>query len=456
MKNRSLERQNAHFSCAADSPASACLALLPASVPSRLTRRAHSRSNSMNTLTHRRLPGWLFALAVFTPGAALGLNPTATANAPDVTAAGATSYSFVVQYSDDGNVNNGTLDNRDVRVTGPGGFSVAAQYVTGSAPVSAPYIEATYTIVPPGGSWDPSDNGTYAVVMQSRQVFDFINNPVRAGTIGTFTVSVSDSPPPRSAQPLNISTRLHVQTGENVMIAGFIVNGDGAKKVIVRALAPSLQQAGVSNVLADPVVELRSADGTLIARNDDWRQTQQAEISASGLAPQNDLEAALIATLNAGSHTAVVSGNNGSTGVALVEVYDLDGAAAARLVNLSTRGVVETGNNVLIGGFILGNSDASARVVLRAIGPSLTQAGISGAMPDPTLELRDSNGQVVRTNNNWKDSQQAEIQATGIAPHNELESALVAQLPPGPYTAIVAGNAGATGIGLVELYVLRN
>ena len=397
----------------------------------------------------------LLAVAVLAPAAALALDPVAEATAPDVTTAGATSYSFVVRYTDDGNVNYSTIDSRDVRVTGPGGFSAAAEFVSASPAVSASNIEATYRIVPPGGSWDPADNGSYAVVMQSKQVSDMLNNAVRAGTIGSFSVAISDSPPPaRTAQPLNISTRARVQTGENVMIAGFIVSGDGAKRAMVRALGPSLQQAGVSNVLADPVVELRGADGTLIASNDNWRQTQEGEIMASGVAPQNELEAAVIATLNGGSHTAIVSGRNGGTGVALVEVYDLDAPAAAQLVNLSTRGVVETGTNVMIGGFILGNSDAPARVVLRAIGPSLSQAGISGALPDPTLELRDRNGELVRSNNNWRESQQAEIQDTGIPPSNELESAIVATIPPGPYTAIVAGNGGSTGVALVEVYAL--
>ena len=398
----------------------------------------------------------LLTVAVLAPAAALALDPTAAATAPDVTAAGATSYSFTVTYTDDGNVNYSTIDDRDVRVTGPDGFNVAAQFVSASPPVSATNINATYAIVPPGGSWDAADNGTYEVVMQSKQVFDSLNKAVRAGTIGSFNVSISDTPPPPTgAQPLNISTRLRVQTGENVMIAGFIVSGEGAKKVIVRALGPSLQQAGVSNVLADPLVELRGADGTLIASNDDWKQTQEAEITASGVAPQSDLEAAVIATLNAGSHTAIVRGDNGAIGVALVEVYDIDAPAAAQLVNLSTRGVVETGNDVMIGGFILGNSDAPARIVVRALGPSLSQAGISGALPDPTLELRDSNGELVRSNNNWKESQQAEIQNTGIPPSSELESAIVATLPPGPYTAIVAGSGGATGVGLVELYLLK-
>ena len=409
----------------------------------------------MHITIHQTLRA-LLTLAVLAPAAALALDPVAVASAPDVTAAGATSYSFTVRYTDDGNVNHGTLDDGDVRVTGAGGFNVAAQFISASPPVSATNINATYAIVPPGGSWDAGDNGSYAVVMQSKQVFDSLNKAVRSGTIGNFNVSIGDTPPPpTSAQPLNISTRLRVQTGENVMIAGFIVNGDGAKKVIVRALGPSLQQAGVSNVLADPVVELRGADGALIAGNDDWRQTQETEIKASGVAPQSDLEAAVIATLNAGSHTAIVSGDNGSTGVALVEVYDLEAPAAAQLVNLSTRGVVETGNEVMIGGFILGNSDAPARIVVRALGPSLSQAGISGVLPDPTLELRDSNGELVRSNNNWKETQQAEIQGTGIPPNNELEAAIVETLPPGPYTAIVAGNGSATGVGLVELYLLK-
>jgi plastocyanin len=257
------------------------------------------------------------------------------------------------------------------------------------------------------------------------------------------------------SQPLNISTRLPVQSGENVLIGGFIASGSTAKRVIVRAIGPSLEQQGVPNALADPVLELRGPGGNLVASNDNWRDTQASEIAASGVAPQHEFESAVVATVAPlAPYTAIVAGKNGSTGVGLVEIYDLSAQPDARLVNISTRGSVQTGANVMIGGFILGNYDHAATVVVRAIGPSLTGAGINGALPDPTLDLRDSNGELVRSNNNWRDSQEAEIKATGVAPQSDLEPAIVAALPPGPYTAVVRGVGDATGVALVEVYAL--
>ena len=262
----------------------------------------------------------------------------------------------------------------------------------------------------------------------------------------TGVVEVIDS------QAQNISTRLKVETGENVMIGGFIISGNEAKKVIIRAIGPSLQQAGLSGVLDDPVLELRNSALALIASNDNWKDTQQSAIEETGIAPQSDFESAIVVTLAPGSYTAIVSGKNGTSGVGLVEVYDLAQGVQARLANISTRGRVQTANNVMIGGFILGNGTQPAKLVVRAIGPSLSQFNISGALADPTLELRDSNGGLVRSNNNWKESQQAEIEASGLSPQHELESAILAELLPGNYTAIVAGNGGGTGVGLVEVY----
>lgn len=271
------------------------------------------------------------------------------------------------------------------------------------------------------------------------------------GMTGTVTVSAS-SPP--ASQPLNISTRTRVQTGENVMIGGFIITGNAPKKVIIRAIGPSITQVSAGDLLADPVLELRGSSGSLITSNDNWKDTQQADIQATGIPPQNDLESAIVATLTPGGYTAIVKGKGGATGVGLVEVYDLDQPADSKLANISTRGFVQTGSNVMIGGFILGNGSSPANVIIRALGPSLTQANVAGAMADPTLELRDANGALVRSNDNWKDSQQAEIQASGIPPQNDLESAIVATLSPAAYTAIVSGKGGTTGVGLVEVYRL--
>jgi plastocyanin len=268
---------------------------------------------------------------------------------------------------------------------------------------------------------------------------------------GRVIVNPAIAAPP---QLLNISTRLAVQTGENVMIGGFIITGNADKKVIVRAIGPSLQQAGVNDALADPVAELRGPNGSLITNNDNWMDTQRVDIEASGVAPQNDLESAIVATLQPGNYTVVVSGKNSTAGVGLVEVYDLSQGADARLANISTRGPVRTGGNVMIGGFILGSGNGNANVIVRALGPSLAQAGINGALADPTLELHDGNGALLNSNDNWKESQQAEIEATGIPPQNDLEPAIKAALPAGAITAIVAGKDGTTGVGLIEVYRL--
>jgi predicted outer membrane repeat protein len=268
--------------------------------------------------------------------------------------------------------------------------------------------------------------------------------------VGAVEVAPNDVP-----KLANISTRLRVETGDNVLIGGFIVTGTQDKKVIVRAIGPSLP---VADALADPFLELHDGASNLIASNDNWKDTQQAEIQASGLAPTNDLESAIVITLpaNTAHYTAIVRGVNDTTGVGLVEVYDLDRSVDSKLANISTRGFVQSGDNVMIGGVIaLGRSPLS--VIIRAIGPSLVSAGVGNALPDPTLELYDGNGTLLAFNDNWKDSQQAEIQATGVPPTNDLESAIVATLNPYPatYTAIVRGVNDTTGVALVEVYGLQ-
>jgi hypothetical protein len=275
----------------------------------------------------------------------------------------------------------------------------------------------------------------------------------------TPSATPTPSPTPTPATPpqaLNISTRLNVGTGENVLIGGFIITGNDAKKVIIRGIGPSLEQSGVANFLADPVLELHASDGSLISGNDNWKDTQQTEIEATGIPPTNDLESAIVATLLPGNYTAILSGKNDTTGIGLVEVYDLALTANSQLANISTRGFVLTGDNVMIGGFILGGAATDTnRILVRALGPSLTQAGITDALADPTLELHDGNGTLIQSNDNWKDTQQVEIEATTIPPTNDLESAIVAVLSPGPYTAIVRGKNDTTGVALVEVYHLQ-
>jgi hypothetical protein len=248
---------------------------------------------------------------------------------------------------------------------------------------------------------------------------------------------------------------LDVGTGDNVAIGGIIITGNDPKKVLLRAIGPSLSGAGIVNPLSDPVLELHAGDGSIITSNDNWRSDNQGNIEATGLAPSNDLESALIATLDPGLYTAIVSGKEGATGVGLVEAYDLDQTTVPQLGNISTRGFVETEANVMIGGFILGPDGAqSSSVLVRAIGPSLVPLGVTNALADPTLELHDSNGAVLSSNDNWRTDHEAEIEATGLAPKNDLESTILMTLPPGGYTAIVAGSDGTTGVALVEIYRL--
>lgn len=261
------------------------------------------------------------------------------------------------------------------------------------------------------------------------------------------------SPGLTPAQLLNISTRLKVENDENVLIGGFIITGNASKRVIVRGIGPSL--SGLNPLLANPVLELRASNGSLITSNDNWRDAQETEIQNSALAPTNNLESAIVATLAPANYTAILRGQNGTTGIGMVEMYDLDLASDSKLANISSRGFVQTGNDVMIAGFILGNGTAGERVAVRALGPSLT--GITNVLVNPTLELRDINGAMLISNDNWTDdaSQAAELVAAGMSPSNNLESAVVTTLPPGQYTAIVAGNNAGTGVGLVEVYHLQ-
>jgi len=243
------------------------------------------------------------------------------------------------------------------------------------------------------------------------------------------------------------------------MIGGFIVTGNTSKKVIVRAIGPSLAKSGLTNVLADPVLELRGPDGSLILSNDNWRDNpdQALLIQASGIPPQDYLESAIVATLPPAGYTAVVSGKSNGMGLGLVEVYDLDQSGDSRLANISTRAVVGTGDNVIIGGFILGGTNGTPRIIIRAIGPSLARFGIANSLADPTLELRDGNGMLIAFDDNWRDNpaQAAQIIAAGFQPQNDLEAVIAITSPPGAYTAIVTGKGGGTGVALIEVYNLQ-
>ncbi|HEY3662134.1 MAG TPA: alpha/beta hydrolase [Chthoniobacterales bacterium] len=259
------------------------------------------------------------------------------------------------------------------------------------------------------------------------------------------------TPPPGSTnqQLLNVSTRATVGVGDNVMVGGFIVSGTTDKRIVLRALAPSLAQDGVPGTLSDPVITLYSANGILMESNDNRLQLGGV---VNPLLPANPAESYLTAVLPPGSYTAVVEGANGSSGVALVEAYDLT-PASSRVGNISTRADISTPQDVMVGGFIIGGSDTT-NVIVRALGPSLGAFGVANYLPNPALEIYDSNGTQVAANDDWRSTQGREIQDTNLAPTNDLEAAVVTALAPGSYTAVVHDAGQGTGVGLVEVYNL--
>jgi len=275
------------------------------------------------------------------------------------------------------------------------------------------------------------------------------------GGIPSPNPTATPTPIPAPGNPsglANVSTRLLVQSGDNVMIGGFIIAGDAPKDVIVRAIGPSLAAAGVNGAMTDPALRLFDSTGAVVASNNNWRSDQREMIEDTGLASTDDREAALVTTLPPGAYTVVVKDENNSPGVALLDLYDLD-PASSQLVNLSTRGKVETQDRVMIGGFIIGG-DQPTKVILRAIGPSLTPLGIADALVDPTLELYNGDGSLIQQNDNWRSDQEQEIIASTLAPADDRESAIIATLNPGPYTAVVRGAGNSTGIALFEIYRL--
>jgi hypothetical protein len=286
-------------------------------------------------------------------------------------------------------------------------------------------------------------------------------SPILVGIQGPTPCIASPTPtptpfPPGTAQAINLSTRMRVQTGDNVAIGGFIITGTVPKHVLLRAIGPTLVQSGVSNALPDPVMELHGPGAFVTITNDNWRDdpVQEAAILATGIPPASNLESAIDATLNPGAYTAIVRSTNNNSGVGLVEVYDFSQGVAAKLGNISTRAVVSSGNEIVIAGFILGSHSDDDRIVVRGIGPSLTATGVPNALADPTLELRDGNGALLASNNDWQDNpaQAAELTAAGLAPTNNLESGIATTLPAGLYTALLSGVNNGVGVGLVEVY----
>lgn len=292
------------------------------------------------------------------------------------------------------------------------------------------------------------------------QVITFLNDRFAGVPFPTPTATPTPTPQP-SATPapatspalVNVSTRAHVGSGANVMIGGFIITGSESKSVAIRALGPSLTKAGVAGVLADPKLDLYNAAGNLIAENDNWTSLP-SNVVAAGLTPTSAKESVIALTLAPGSYTAMISGVGDSDGVALLELYDLDTEHSV-LSNISTRGQVISTSDPMIGGFIIDGTE-SAKVLVRALGPSLTAAGVEGALADPVLELRNSDGSLLFSNDNWRETQEQQVLATTIPPTDDREAAIVATLAPGSYTAIVHGNDASGGIALVEVYGLPN
>jgi uncharacterized repeat protein (TIGR03803 family) len=323
-----------------------------------------------------------------------------------------------------------------------------------------PQAGSIYRIDPAGAVtaylFDGGSTGGHPSQLFEGEEHNLYGAAAMGGASGDGTIFRLNLAPARNL--LNISTRSQVLTDNKVLIGGFIITGTAPKRVIIRGIGPSLNGVGVT--LQDPMLELHQGIVT-IAFNDDWRE-HEAEVQATTIPPTNDLESAIVATLAPGPYTAILQGKNNGTGVGVVEVYDLDQTATSKLANISTRAFVDTGNNVMIGGLIVsgGVGGGTARVILRAIGPSLSASGIQGALQDPNLELHDASGTTIAANDNWKlrpdgSSQQGEIEATGVPPVNDSESALVQTLAPGNYTAIVRGTGTTSGIAVVEAYTLQ-
>jgi hypothetical protein len=286
--------------------------------------------------------------------------------------------------------------------------------------------------------------------------------------------SPSPSPGDSSDRLLNISSRLRVLTGDNVLIGGMIIDGAGAKQVFVRSTGPSLKVNGsaVADTLQDPTLSLHDGSGAQIAFNDNWGDAPEPErsfIASSVLKPEDEREPAIVRTLTPGAYTAIVSGKGNATGIATVELYDRDGVvpasaamkeatATSRVANISTRGFCSTNDNLMISGGIIGGGDGGgATIMARGLGPSLTVGGspVSGRLSDPTVEIFDANGASIAANNDWRSDNEEEIEDTGIAPANDFEAAIITQLPPGMFTVHLRGNNDSSGIGLVEIYELQ-
>jgi hypothetical protein len=351
-----------------------------------------------------------------------------------------------------------------------GGTTPATQYdVLNKIDAGALTLKGKLTVTLING-FTPQPADTFTVVTTETTLGGAFTNVKSGGRMntaegtGSFQVTYSGAnnvvlsnfgPPLSPSRSQNISTRANVQTGDDVAIGGFIINGSGTKKVIIRGVGPSLQTFGIQNPLPDPTLELHGQSG-VIASNNNWKDTQQTEIQNTGLAPGDELESAIVATLQPGAYSVILRGQNNGTGIGLVEVFDIDPAANSKLANISTRGLVGTNDDVMIGGIIVGPNNGNSRtVLLRAIGPSLQPFGIQDFLADPTLELHDAQGNLFAFNDNWKNTQQVDITTTGLSPSNDAESAILVTLVTGNWTAIVRGVGGTSGVALIEVYDLQ-
>ncbi|MFN2623250.1 MAG: Calx-beta domain-containing protein [Chthoniobacterales bacterium] len=297
----------------------------------------------------------------------------------------------------------------------------------------------------------------------TRQFKVVLSNPSAGSALGQNSVAtVTITNPDFSTKLFNISTRGPVQMGNDVMIAGFIVQGGPDKSLVLRGIGPSLTQFGVPSAIADPTLTLVDANGTQLASNDDYTSNSGADqqtLANNGLTPGDSRESAIVATIAPGAYTAILRGK--SNGVGLIEVYDISNDLSTELANISTRGKVEMGDNgAMIAGFIVAapqNQPGTVqRVAIRAIGPSLKNFGVSDALLDPTLDIY-RGSQLILSNDNWKTNSQTNqqiLQSNGLAPSNDKESAVVMDLDPGSYSAVVRGKGNTIGVGLVEVYNL--
>lgn len=354
---------------------------------------------------------------------------------------------FVVRFFDGSSLEKAPIDNVVVRL-----LPAAGQILNYS--IKAPLVGDA------GGTVMPTHLLGYSATMDC--TIDGVargTDGVIESTPGPHTLSVgshSETVLPEKNVAANIATRLQVGTGTDVLIGGFIIQGNLPKRVAVRGIGPSLTAVGVTGALADPVIVLHNQGGATLAQNDNWGASdQRIDLVGTGLAPTHPNEAALVAVLNPGNYTVVLQGVGGTTGIGLVEIYDLDGSKLSSLANIATRGKVQGGEQVMIGGFIMLGDNGATNVVVRAIGPSLSPLGVPGALADPVLEIYNGNGQLISQNDDWGSGTDASfIQTNSLAPGDTHESALLLQNPAqGNYTAILKGKNGGTGVGVVEAYI---